>query len=238
MNKLQTEFRCRDLLKRTIRAADGEIGTLKDIYFDDVSWAVRYLVVDTGHWLPGRKVLVSPHSLRPVQPSDDAISFDLTRQQIRDSPEINSDKPVSKQEEERLSMYYGWPPIPPVPMMGGGMLPAGYTYTGGHYAHTGKAAGPSEPPAEHDEHLRSVREVTGYTVEARHEGDERIGSVQDFVVDLSRDRLTAMVVEPERQTGDQELLLPLDLIGEIRWDTQRVTMRAPDPEGIRRSPQP
>ena len=88
---------------------DGEIGKVKEFYFDDKYWTIRYLVADTGNWLPGRKVLISPYALRAVNKKEQNIAINLTKKQIEDSPPLESDKPVSKQYEKTYYMYYGWP---------------------------------------------------------------------------------------------------------------------------------
>ena len=90
-------------------ASDGEIGHVKDFYFDDQNWAIRYLVADTGSWLPGRQVLISPHSLGRLDQAEKILRVNLTRKQIEDSPSIESHKPVSRQYEEEYYRYYGWP---------------------------------------------------------------------------------------------------------------------------------
>lgn len=215
------EVRAKRLLKSSMHAIDGDIGTLKDIYFDDANWAVRYLVVDTGHWLPGRKVLLSPYSLSASHPGDDGLRLKLSKEQIRNSPDIDSDKPVSRQQEEKLGVYYGWPPIPPAPLIGGGMLAAGYAYTGAHYAHTGTTdADPPEAAADYDPHLRSMREVLGYTVVGF---DGKIGHVEDFVLDLDNLRVMSLLAGTD---GSVVRILPAESIQEIRWDARSVTARA------------
>jgi len=88
---------------------DGEIGEVKEFYFDDRHWAIRYLVANTGNWLTGRHVLISPHALVAAIKEEKHIAIDLTRKQIEDSPPLNSDKPVSRQFEEAYYGYYGWP---------------------------------------------------------------------------------------------------------------------------------
>ena len=88
---------------------DGEIGKVKEFYFDDQHWAIRYLVADTGNWLTGRKVLISPYALGAVVNEQQHIVIELTKKQIEDSPALNSDKPVSQQFEESYYGYYGWP---------------------------------------------------------------------------------------------------------------------------------
>ncbi len=93
----------------TLGASDGEIGHVKDFYFDDQNWAIRYLVADTVSWLAGRKVLISPHSLGRLDQAGKVLRVNLTRKQIEDSPSIESHKPVSRQYEEEYYRYYGWP---------------------------------------------------------------------------------------------------------------------------------
>jgi hypothetical protein len=76
-----------------LQSLDGEIGKVKEFYFDDHHWTIRYLVADTGNWLTGRQVLISPYALTAVNNSEQYIAVDLTKQQIEDSPSLDSDKP-------------------------------------------------------------------------------------------------------------------------------------------------
>ena len=92
-----------------LHSLDGEIGKVKEFYFDDQHWTIRYLVADTGNWLTGRQVLISPYALVAVNKEEQHIAIDLTKKQIEDSPSLNSDKPVSRQFEEAYYGYYGWP---------------------------------------------------------------------------------------------------------------------------------
>src|SRR5438309_4141564 len=116
-----------DLKGVTIEAMDGDIGSVQDLYFDDLTWTVRYLVVDTGSWLPGRQVLISPLS---VSEAGDKVLVDLTQAQVKGSPPVESDKPVNRQQEEAIARYYdqryywegpyrwgllAYPGMPPVP---------------------------------------------------------------------------------------------------------------------------
>ena len=93
----------------TLDSLDGEIGKVKEFYFDDQHWTIRYLVADTGNWLTGRQVLISPYALVAVNKEEQHIAIDLTKKQIEDSPSLDSDKPVSRQFEEAYYGYYGWP---------------------------------------------------------------------------------------------------------------------------------
>ena len=76
---------------------DGGIGEVKEFYFDDRHWTIRYLVANTGHWLTGRQVLISPYALVAAIKLEKHITVDLTKQQIENGPSLNSDKPVSRQ---------------------------------------------------------------------------------------------------------------------------------------------
>jgi hypothetical protein len=87
-----------------IAASDGQLGTVSDFLFDDASWLIRWLVVDTGNWLSGRKVLLPPMVLGHPHPTEHEFPVRLTRQQVKDSPDINADQPVSRQMETHVYM--------------------------------------------------------------------------------------------------------------------------------------
>jgi len=88
----------------TIKAMDGDIGSAQDLYFDDRTWTVRYVVVDTGAWLPGRQVLISPFAFRPVPGASWLRTF-LSKKQIENSPSLDTDRPVNRQREVEFSQY-------------------------------------------------------------------------------------------------------------------------------------
>jgi len=99
----------KDLYGCKLTAMDGEIGHVKDFYFDDRTWVVRYLVADTGSWLSGRQVLLSLHAFGRWNREEETLQIKLTRQQIVDSPSIDSHLPVSRQYEIEYYKYFGWP---------------------------------------------------------------------------------------------------------------------------------
>ncbi len=88
---------------------DGEIGKIKEFYFDDLHWTVRYLVAETGGWLTDRQVLISPYAIESVIREERQFEVKLTKKQIEDSPSWQSDKPVSRQFEESYHGYFGLP---------------------------------------------------------------------------------------------------------------------------------
>jgi hypothetical protein len=165
-----------------ITASDGRLGTVSDFLFDDSSWLVRWLVVDTGSWLPGRQVLLPPSVLGHPDTRGKEFSVRLTMQQVKDSPEIDTDRPVSRQMETITYDYYGRSPY-----WGTGFYMGGYGYLVG--AGTPSPSLESRRREEHiadaqrhddDPHLRSIEAVTGYHI---HAPDGEIGHVEDFLVE-------------------------------------------------------
>ena len=147
----------------SLQSLDGDIGKVKDLYFDDRDWTIRYLVADTGEWLGSRQVLISPHSLAGVDTDQGSITVRLTKTEIEHSPSLNRDKPVSRQFEQEYSVFFGSP-----------------TYWGSP-DDSGPRAGSREPTKKHDDpDLRSTNAVSGHHVEA---SDGEIGHVEDFLVD-------------------------------------------------------
>ena len=158
-----------------IHATDGELGSVAELYFDDESWAIRYLIVETGGWLSGKKVLVSPYSVISTDWEARSVRVALTKIQVENSPSIDTQKPVSRQHEATLLDYYHYPYYWGGPRLwGAGDFPAGL-------------AGPALPPSQNriasaygDSHLRSTNEVGKYHIEAT---DGEIGSVNGFIID-------------------------------------------------------
>jgi hypothetical protein len=92
-----------------VQGSDEAIGHIEDFIADDDTWGVRYLVIDTGHWWGGKRVLLAPHWARRVSWSDRKVYVDVSRQAIKDSPPWYGSSPVNREYEERLYDYYGRP---------------------------------------------------------------------------------------------------------------------------------
>jgi uncharacterized protein YrrD len=199
-------------------ATDGEIGHVKDFYFDDKNWAIRYVVVDTGTWLAGRQVLISPHSLGRLDQAEKVLRVDLTRKQIEDSPSIELHKPVSRQYEEEYYRYYGWPcywqgdglwgmsgfpiaPLPTQPLLS--KLPA--------------ARGPQSERA--DAHLRSAQAVSGYHIKAN---DGTIGHICDFMMDAQSWAIRQLVAKTGHRFSGKEVLISTKNVDRISYDDSTV----------------
>ncbi|MDZ4797229.1 MAG: PRC-barrel domain-containing protein [Bryobacteraceae bacterium] len=201
----------KDLKGYKLSASDGEIGKVKEFYFDDQSWAVRYLVADTGGWLSGRQVLISPYALDPARTDDKIIPVDLTRKQIENSPSLDADKPVSRQYEMQYYPYYGWPGYWGGPYMWGS---AGYPVRGqGGWSETTRHKENDDP------HLRSTQDVTGRTIQAQ---DGVIGDVEDFVVDDETWAIRYLIVDTGNWWPGKKVLISTRWIERISWEESKV----------------
>jgi hypothetical protein len=202
-----------------IRARDGEIGTLEQFYFDDESWAIRYLVVNAGDWLGGRLVLVSPFALRQAEWESQRLDVALTKKQIEDSPPIDTHKPVSRQHEALYLGYYGYPYYWGGPYMWGlASYPAGLTVDREAVTEAEKLrarAGKESP----DSHLRSTDEVTGYHIEAT-DGD--IGHVKDFLVDDETWAIRYLEVDTRNWWPGKKVLVSPQWIDNVSWPDSKV----------------
>lgn len=173
---------------RYLEASDGSIGSIKDVLFDDQSWKIRYFVIDTGNWLPGQKVLLNPKSF--VGASDnikDPIVINLTKQQIKDAPSLETDKPVSRQNESNLHSYYGWTPYwvgvagplaYPYPDASFGSLKGSYTL-----AHAQWSTLERNRQERFDGHLRSLDEICGYKISTNDE--KEFGEISDALIEAN-----------------------------------------------------
>ncbi len=192
----------RSIIGYHLRAIDGVIGKVKDILFDDARWKIRYLLVDTGRWLPGRQVLISPEAIGEPEWRERVVPVRLTRQQVEASPDLRTDEPVARQHEEALATYYRWAPY----WMPGAGIFAGVP---------APVEGPLAPPQQHgDPHLRSVKEVHGYQLRAV---DDEIGHLEDLVMDTGDWSLRYLVVDTRRWLPGRRVLVSPEWVTRLDW---------------------
>jgi hypothetical protein len=206
----------KDLHGLTIRATDGDIGTVQEFYFDDETWAIRYLTVNTGGWLDGRIVLISPISVtgHPDWESK-RLDVSLTKQQVENSPDVDTHQPVSRQREAEYLGYYGYP-----------------FYWGGPYLWGTEpisvGLAPAMPAIESvpvhvsdpaDSHLRSAQEVTGYTL---HASDGEIGHLHGFVFDDESWPIRYLEVATRNWWPGKKVLVSPAWINEVSWEDSKV----------------
>jgi hypothetical protein len=217
-----------ELKNYRLAARDGEIGRVKDFFFDDQHWTVRYLVADTMTWLTGRRVLISPAALGPVHEDAKNLEVRLTKEQIEQSPRMEEDEPVSRQHEVAYWRHYGWPMYWQGPMLWGA---APYP---GPYLAGQDAADPLDPGSqmEGDPHLRSVNEVTGYYF---HATDGDIGHVEEFILDDSDWAIRYVVLDTRNWWPGKKVLLAPAWIGTVDWANSKVHLNVTR-ETIQRAP--
>jgi uncharacterized protein YrrD len=207
----------RQLYGKTLAASDGEVGHIQDFYFNDQQWAVRYVIVDTGSWLPGRQVLLSPHAFRNLDQKEDSLQVILTRQQIENSPPIDSHKPVSRQFEEEYYRYYGWPSY----WDGGGMWGlGGQPVTPWPYLMPDQQTTTPGAPLSNgtDPHLRSTQSMNGYHIQA---SDGSIGHISDFVMDENW-VIRQLVIQTGHWFSSKEILLSQEDVYRISYEQSMV----------------
>jgi sporulation protein YlmC with PRC-barrel domain len=202
----------------TIQAKNGRIGKIFDFFFDDKSWTIRYLIIDTQQWLPGGKVLISPVALGKPQWDKEFLPVDLSKEEIKSSPLIDTDQPVSHQMEERLTKHFSWP---------------AYWATIDATDKTAAAAIiEAQKVGEHktrelpgmemsgNPHLRSTQEVTKYKIQAL---DEEVGHVEDFVIDDNSWKIRYLVVDNRNWLpGGKKVIVETHYIKNVDWAKARV----------------
>ena len=200
-----------------ILATDGDIGKVKDLYFDDERWVIRYLVVDTGGWLTGRQVLISPYAVKSADAVVGSIAVDLTRDRVAHSPDIDTDRPVSRQHETELSHYYGYPLY--------------WSYTS--YWPGGRVPGATVPPTADlleleerrladqmmqsrpaDAHLRSARKVRRYRIAATDHG---VGHVEDFLINDETWAIRYLIVNTHNWLPGHQVLIGVERVQAVDW---------------------
>ena len=208
-----------------LNSLDGEVGKVKEFYFDDQHWTIRYLVADTGNWLTGRQVLISPYALIAVIKEEQHITIDLTKKQIEDSPSLNSDKPVSRQFEDAYYGYYGWP-----------------NYWGGPYMwgvypdivrDREKWKKSIHGEKTWDPHLRSTNDVSGHDIQA---ADGEIGHVEDFIIDDETWAIRYLIIETRNWWTGKKVLVSPQWIERVSWSESKVFVNL-SRETIKQSPE-
>ncbi len=210
----------------SVEASDGRIGTVVDFLFDEVSWKLRWLVIDCGSWLRGRKTLIHPSAISQEDLERQHFVVSLTKAQVEGGPALAEDKPVSQQMENQLYTYYGWDPL-----WGGANLSAipgamasplmGPPYMGFGSADETEAGGGAPALREADPHLRSVVEVIGYRV---HAVDGEIGHIENFVLDGADWSVRYFIVDTRNWWFGQRVLISPFAVKTIDWFDRHVEL--------------
>ncbi len=223
-----------DIHQYSVDATDGAIGRVTDLYFDDAAWVIRYLVVETGSWLASRKVLIAPDAIDHLNGMTKTLHVQLTREQVRGSPHIDTDKPVSRQHEQDFRHYYGYPlywgaagllgaganPILPVSDF---VDPRGESPTG---------FGEAVISASADPRLRSFKVVKGYAVEAR---DGEIGHAEGLLIEMGSWVVRYLIVNTSNWWMGHAVLVAPEWIDSFDWASESIEVDLTR-DAIRHSP--
>jgi len=195
-----------------IRATDGELGSVDDFYFDDETWVIRYLTVDTGGWLDARRVLISPVAVTHADWPARRLDVALTRKQVENSPDVNTQLPVSRQHEAAYNVHYGYPVYwTQFPTFVGGLaIPPPPDEADGSDGVQREST---------DSHLRSAEAVRGYHIEAT---DGEIGHLEGFVIDGETWAIRYIEVATRNWWPGKKVLLSPAWIERVSWEESKV----------------
>lgn len=220
--------RTRDLKDFTIAATDADIGTVHDLYFDDETWTIRYIVVATGEILSGRKVLISPLALRQPAMRSLHVWVNLTSDQVDRAPSFDLHKTVSRRHEIEYHDHYG------LPYYWEGIGVWGASASPRELARASRAKpGTRKQNPSPDAHLRSTREVIGYHVMAR---DGKIGHIEDFLFDDESWQIRYAIVDTRNWWPGKRVLLRPQWIKRVNWRSEKVYVNISH-ETIKNSPE-
>lgn len=219
-----------DLENYAISASDGNIGKVKDFLFDDTSWVIRYFVVETGSWLSSRKVLITPISIQKPNWAEKVLPLLINKEQVKNSPDIDTDQPVSRQHEQEYFSYYGYPHYwAGAGLWGSGMYPYSL-YPVDHNSQQDQQAAESaslsdteseDEQQNADPHLRSCHAVIGYHI---HATDGEIGHVSGLLVEEDSWAVRYFIVDTSNWWLGHKVLISPQWIAEVQWQDNSVSV--------------
>jgi uncharacterized protein YrrD len=198
-----------ELVGYHLHATDGEIGELVNVYYDDKHWTVRYFIVHTGNWLNGKDVLIPPPAIIGVDDKNKCLDVSLTREQVENSPPVDTAKPVSRYYEEEYHRYYNWEPY-------WVSDPLFWSSSTAAIQEADKERKPMEHP-----NLRSCKEVQGYHI---HALDGAIGHVEDAILDSSNWSVRYFEISTRNWLPGKHILMSPVWAHSIDWATETVTV--------------
>lgn len=210
----------------TVAETDGELGSVQDLLVDDKAWVARWLIVDTGKWLPGRKVLLPPSVLGKPDREGREFPVKLTKQQVKNSPDVDTDLPVSRQSEAHLYDHYDWEPYWDGSFAPASLVMAVPTDVTMNLPHS------DTPPYSGDPHLRSIHAITGYGI---HATDGEIGAVEDILIDDAGWTVRYLMVDTGNWWPGERVLISPRSILKIDWVAKMIYLNV-DREKVKKSP--
>ena len=225
-------FAVSGLMDCAVEASDGEVGVVKDFLFDDKTWKIRWMVVEAGHWLPGRRrVFIHPSAIAPLalppksnipmmsSPATLKLTVNLTRDEIGAGPHAHEDQPVTKDMESLLYDYYGSDPYWGASHFGGVGLPDTESEIVEDAAR--RNADAQIPPLDGGDHLHSVAEFKGYYV---HALDGDIGHIENLLADDSNWEIRYLVIATRNWWPGKIVQLAPYAVKDIDWFGEHINM--------------
>ncbi|MBD3422190.1 MAG: PRC-barrel domain containing protein [Chitinivibrionales bacterium] len=199
----------------TVNARDGEIGSISDLYIDGLTWEVRYVIVESGPWLLQKHVLISPVSFR--EPGESEIAVELTKEQVKNSPSVDTKQPVSRQKERELHTHYGWPYYwESAPYLGTTSVPMESPVAQSLFEKTQEDL---KHRRKDQNDLRSVEALEGYHLRAC---DEETGHVEDFIVDTQQWVMRYLIIDTRNWVAGKRVLISPAWISDISWNASQL----------------
>jgi hypothetical protein len=224
-------FAVSGLMGCAVQASDGEVGAVKDFLFDDQTWKIRWMTVDAGKWLPGRRVFIHPSAIAPLtlppkptlpmmSPGETlTLTVNLTRKQIEAGPSAHAEVPLTRDMEALLYDHYGWDPYWGASYFGVGLLPNAESELAADAER--RAAEAEKPPLDGADHLHSVAEFKGYIV---HALDGDIGHVENLLADDANWDIRYLVIATRNWWPGKVVQLAPYAVNEIDWFGERINM--------------
>lgn len=187
-------------------ATDGEIGKITDFLFNDQSWTIKYLVVDVKRWLTRRDVVLAVSAVQEIDWNNRTFQIRVTKEQVRESPLIDSAEPVSRQQEIAMEAYFGRLACWVDRQAGASSIPTGTEYP---------------LRSKGNLHLRSVSHLTGYTIwSAKNE----VGHLEGFIVDEPAWHIGFFSVKAGDWLASRSVLIPTHSVESVSWAHHRVKL--------------
>ena len=207
-----------ELIDNTFRAADGDVGDVHDLYFDDASWTIRYFVVDVHRWLPGLSLLLPPRSITRHDRTARVMHTDLSKEEMEETPTAFEDNAVGRQRTDGLFDHEGWKPY----WLGTTSALEATASIAPLRSHvTDAEAGGRDDDPHNGPNLRSVKKVRGYRVEC---SDAKVGEVVDFAYDDETWHVRYVVVETQRFSPHRRVLIAPSWTQRIDWTDRAITL--------------
>ncbi len=210
-----------DLTGYKVYATDGPIGNIVECFFDDSNWIIRYVIIHTGNWLSGKEVLISPYAIMDLNWSKQVVSVNLTRSQIESCPDVDTQKPLSREFEAKYFQHYRWPFYwTGAGIWGTAAVPEAivdFPWTGLEEENQNSRL--NEQTGAPKNHLRSTTEVRGYHIQAL---DARIGHVDDFLFNDDSWAIEYLVIKTRNWLLGRSVLLRPDDVDWLDWTNERL----------------